>query len=75
MNRRLLYVLAAAALTCAAFLATVLPASAQLHSVQVRLASGEVVTVEVDVPPGQTAESMGLPGKIISSTPIGPENA
>ena len=75
MNSRLLYVLAAAALTCAAFVATVLPASAQLHSVQVRLASGEVVTVEVDVPPGQTVESMGLPGEIISSTPIGPEDA
>jgi hypothetical protein len=72
MNKRLLHVLAAAALTVVAFVATVLPASAQLHSVQVRLASGEVVTLQVDVPPGASLESLGLPGEVISATPIGP---
>ncbi|HEU0024276.1 MAG TPA: hypothetical protein VFQ12_06580, partial [Thermoleophilaceae bacterium] len=40
--------------------ALTIPAAAQSQTVQVRLASGEIVTVEV--PPGQSLESMGVEG-------------
>ncbi|HEX6651868.1 MAG TPA: lytic murein transglycosylase [Thermoleophilaceae bacterium] len=58
--------LAAAALTALTF-----PALAQTQTVYVRLASGEVVPVTVDVPPGATLDDIQLPGPVV--TPTTPE--
>ena len=52
--------LAAAALTALTF-----PAIAQTQTVYVRLASGEVVPVTVDVPPGATLDDIQLPGTVV----------
>jgi hypothetical protein len=52
--------LAAAALTALTF-----PAFAQTQTVYVRLASGEVVPVTVDVPPGATLNDIQLPGPVV----------
>ena len=53
--------LAAAALTALTF-----PALAQTQTVYVRLASGEVVPVTVDVPPGATLDDIQLPGPVVA---------
>jgi Transglycosylase SLT domain/Peptidase family M23 len=52
--------LAAAALTALTF-----PALAQTQTVYVRLASGEVVPVTVDVPPGASLDDIQLPGPVV----------
>ena len=58
---------AAAALTALTF-----PAIAQTQTVYVRLASGEVVPVTVDVPPGATLDDIQLPGTVVPA-PSAPE--
>ena len=56
MKTRVITLLLAAGLVVAAALtALTFPASAQTQTVYVRLASGEVVPVTVDVPPGACA--------------------
>jgi hypothetical protein len=57
-RRKLVIALAAAALSGV----LVVPASAELHRVNVTLVTGEVRTMTVDVPPGQTVESIQIPG-------------
>ena len=60
--RLLTLLLAAGALVAAAFTAFTIPASAQTQTVYVRLPSGEVVPVQVDVPPGAGLGDIQLPG-------------
>src|SRR5215210_3279564 len=60
--------LAAGLLAVAALTALSYPALAQTQTVYVQLASGEVVPVTVDVPPGATLDDIQLPG-----TPVAPE--
>src|SRR5215211_7877368 len=70
-RRKLVIALAAAAL----FGVLVVPASAELHRVNVTLVTGEVRTMTVDVPPGQTVESIqipGLPAPVRSVEDLGP---
>jgi murein DD-endopeptidase MepM/ murein hydrolase activator NlpD/outer membrane biosynthesis protein TonB len=70
-RRKLVIALAAAAL----FGVLVVPASAELHRVNVTLVTGEVRTMTVDVPPGQTVESIeipGLPAPVKSVEDLGP---
>ena len=60
MKRRLLtLLLAAGALLVSAVTALTIPAAAQTHTVYVQLASGEIVPVQVDVPPGGNASGSG----------------
>jgi len=54
--------LAAGLLAVAAFTALTFPAVAQTQTVYVKLATGEVVPVQVDVPPGSTLDDIQLPG-------------
>jgi hypothetical protein len=54
--------LAAGLLAVAAFTALTFPAVAQTQTVYVQLATGEVVPVQVDVPPGSTLDDIQLPG-------------
>ena len=54
--------LAAGLLAVAAFSALTFPAVAQTQTVYVQLATGEVVPVQVDVPPGSTLDDIQLPG-------------
>ena len=62
MKIRLLYTLLAAALVAIAGVAVSgLPASAALQTIQVRLDSGELVNVQVDVPPGTPLEDIQIP--------------
>jgi Transglycosylase SLT domain/Peptidase family M23 len=64
-------VLAAAAM----FGVLVVPASAELHRVSVTLVTGETLERTVDVPPGQTVQSVhipGLPAPVKSVTDLGP---
>src|SRR5215212_4161148 len=62
MKIRLLYTLLVAALVAVAAVGlTSLPANAQLQTVQVRLDSGELVPVQVDVPPGTPLEDIEIP--------------
>jgi hypothetical protein len=49
------------AATCTAL---TMPASAQTEAVQVQLASGQIVTVQV--PPGKTIEEMNLQGRVVA---------
>src|SRR5215204_3962712 len=72
MRRRTLVIALAAA---ALFGALVVPASAELHRVNVTLVTGEVRTMTIDVPPGQTVESIeipGLPAPVQSVEDLGP---
>src|SRR5438067_2038502 len=62
MNRRkLLISLAVAGALSAGLGSTVLPASAEQHTLLVTLAGGTQVTITVDVPPGTPVSSMPLP--------------
>jgi Transglycosylase SLT domain len=68
MKTRLLTILlAAGTLVAAACTAFSIPAAAQTQTVPVRLPSGEIVQVTVDVPPGSSLEDIQLPG-----TPVAP---
>jgi murein DD-endopeptidase MepM/ murein hydrolase activator NlpD len=63
MNTRLLHILlAAGVLTVAIFSAFTYTASAQTQTIYVRLASGQIVPVTVDVPPGASLNDIQLPG-------------
>jgi murein DD-endopeptidase MepM/ murein hydrolase activator NlpD len=71
MRKRFLYVLLASAILGAAWAAlSSTSASAELHSVKVRLADGSIVSVTVDVPPGVNPCSVPLPGECV--TDLGP---
>jgi hypothetical protein len=61
--------LAAGLLVTAAFTALTFPASAQTQTVYVKLPSGEVVPVTVDVPPGSTLDDIQLPGAPVPAPP------
>jgi len=66
MKRRLLYLLLCAGLAAvAALTALTMPAAAEPQTVTVRLVTGEVVTITVDVPPGTPLEDIQLPGEIV----------
>ena len=68
MKKRVVKLLLAAGLVVAgAFTALTFPASAQTQTVYVQLASGEVVPVQVDVPPNTNLGDVQLPG-----TPVPP---
>src|SRR5688572_18740607 len=63
MKKRVFTLLLAAGLLAAAALtALTFPAAAQTQTVYVKLASGEVVPVTVDVPPGASLDDIQLPG-------------
>src|SRR5215216_1342574 len=73
MRKRLLYALLAAGFVLIALVAFTSTATAEKRSFQVRLASGLVVTVTVDVPPGTPIDEIPLPGELIAELP-GPED-
>jgi hypothetical protein len=63
MTKRLLYILlAVASATVAALTAFTVPAAAEKRTVYVKLATGKVVPVTVDVPPGTPVDKIPLPG-------------
>src|SRR4051812_17764832 len=66
MKTRLLTILlSAGTLVMAGLTAFTIPAEAKSQTVTVRLPSGEVVTVTVDVPPGESLADIKLPGTIV----------
>ena len=66
MRKRLLYLLLCAGLAAvAALTALTMPAAAEPQTVTVRLITGEVVTITVDVPPGTPLDDIELPGEIV----------
>ena len=67
-TRLLTLLLAAGALLAAVFTAFSIPAEAQTQTVHVRLPSGEVVPVTVDVPPGASLDDIQLPGTPVQPT-------
>ena len=68
MKTRLLTILlAAGSLVAAVFTGFSIPAAAQTQTVPVQTPSGEIVHVQVEVPPGSTLEDIQLPG-----TPVAP---
>jgi hypothetical protein len=68
MKTRLFTILlSAGALVMAGLTAFTIPAEAQSQTVTVRLPSGEIVTVTVDVPPGGSLADIKLPGTIVNS--------
>ncbi len=76
MKKRLLTILALAALLSAGALAAfTLPAAAEKQTIYVKLPSGQVVPVTVDVPPGTPISNIALPGVPVPpgtpSTPTG----
>jgi hypothetical protein len=73
MRKRVFTLLLAAGLLAAAALtALTFPAIAQTQTVYVRLATGEVVPVTVDVPPGTSLDDIQLPGTPVPA-PSAPE--
>ena len=66
-TRKLTVALATAGIATAGFGAAVLPANAELRTFQLTLATGQTVTVTVDVPPGTPLEQIEIPGV---TTPI-----
>src|ERR1044071_3364444 len=73
MRRRTLGIALAAA--AAVFGVLVVPASAELHRVSVKLVTGQTLTMTVDVPPGASVQSIqipGLPAPVQSVTDLGP---
>ncbi len=64
-TRRLTVLLVAGVLAAASLTAFSTAANAQSETVTVRLPSGEVVEVTVDVPPGGSLEDIKLPGTIV----------
>jgi Transglycosylase SLT domain len=70
MKKRFFTLLLAAGLLVVAALTTLtFPAAAQTQTVYVRLASGEVVPVTVDVPPGASLDDIQLPGTPVQAPP------
>src|SRR4051812_989388 len=68
MKSRLLYILLCVGVLVVAMLtAFTIPASAEKHTIYVRLVTGQVVPVTVDVPPGTPLDHIQLPG-----TPVPP---
>src|SRR4051812_6541764 len=68
MKKRLFYILLAAGLASIAILTTLTQgASAELRTITVQLATGQVITVTVDVPPDTPLSQIQLPG-----TPVAP---
>jgi Transglycosylase SLT domain len=65
--RLLMLLLAAGSLVAAVFTGLSIPASAQTQTVPVQTPSGEIVNVQVEVPPGGTLDDIQLPG-----TPVAP---
>src|SRR3954470_20383924 len=66
MKKRLLYILLTAGVTIAAGLAAfTLPASAEEKTVYVKLVTGQVVPVTVDVPAGTDLNQIKLPGPVV----------
>jgi Transglycosylase SLT domain/Peptidase family M23 len=61
-TRLVTLLLAAGLLAAAAFTVFTFPAAAQTQTVYVKLATGEVVPVTVDVPPGASLDDIQLPG-------------
>src|SRR5687767_10733900 len=61
--------LAAGLLVVAALTALTFPAAAQTQTVYVKLPSGEVVPVTVDVPPGSSLDDIQLPGAPVPAPP------
>jgi hypothetical protein len=61
-TRLLTIVLATCSLAAATFTALTFTAAAQTQTVPVRLPSGEIVQVTVDVPPGASLDDIQLPG-------------
>src|SRR5688572_25269894 len=73
MKTRLLTILlAAGVLAAAVFTGFSIPAAAQTQTVPVQLPSGEIVQVQVDVPPGSTLEDIQLPGTPVEPQPTTP---
>src|SRR5919108_211934 len=73
-KRKLLIGLTTAGLFLAGFGAAVLPASAEQRTLAVTLATGQTVTVTVDVPPGTPLSQIHIPGitgTIVAVTEIG----
>src|SRR5215212_2137929 len=64
--------LVAGLLSVVALTALTYPALAQTQTVYVQLASGQVVPVTVDVPPGATLDDIQLPGPVVPA-PSAPE--
>src|SRR4051794_32397545 len=64
-TKRLLFALLGAALIAAAFVLAALPASATLRTFEVRLTSGSIIKVTVDVPASMPASQVPLPGQLI----------
>ena len=65
-TRRLTILLVAGVLAAAGLTAFTIPASAQSETVSVRLPSGQVVQITVDVPPGGSLQDIKLPGTIVN---------
>src|SRR5919199_1106937 len=85
MTKRALYILAVVVVVAVAGLtAFTIPAAAELQTIYVKLPSGQVVPVTVDVPPGTPLKDIPLPGVPVgtattptkpSTTPTTPPNA
>jgi Transglycosylase SLT domain len=74
MKTRLLTIpLAVGTIAAAIFTGLTMPAAAQPQTVQVRLPSGEIITLTVEVPPGSTLEDVQLPGELVSAAPAQPQ--
>jgi hypothetical protein len=74
MKTRLLTFLVAAGVVLVAALTTLtIPALGEPQQVWVRLPSGEIVQVTVDVPPGSTLEDVQLPGELVPPPTTEPE--
>ena len=75
MTKRALYILAVVVVVAVAGLtAFTIPAAAQLQTIYVKLPSGQVVPVTVDVPPGTPLKDIPLPGVPVgtATTPTKP---
>src|SRR4051794_3309929 len=71
---RLLTALVTAGLATAGLGAAVLPASAEMRTFVVTLATGQSVTVTVDLPPGTvpSASALGITGPVVSISEVTP---
>jgi hypothetical protein len=67
-TRRLTILLVAGVFALAGLTAFTIPANAQSETVTVRLPSGQIVQVTVDVPPGGSLEDIKLPGTLVKKT-------
>jgi Transglycosylase SLT domain len=64
-TRLLTFLVAVGVVLVAALTALTMPAFADPEKVWVRLPSGEIVQITVDVPPGSTIQDVQLPGEIV----------